>query len=260
VPHFNVSYSIHLRSPPLLLKRVANFKTHVGVAFGASSLLATVAVNAGLFSADQSPWYVSLGVIGGMLPDIDSDHSRPVKKLFTGLALCFVMLIWQVFEPILEPRSLAAVTAMAFAMVRYPALYVFQKMTVHRGVFHSLLAGLFFALILICIRHYMRGDSSFEAWLSGVFLLFGFLVHLILDEMFSVDLANGRMKRSFGTALKLYGYQNVSGSILMLSLSLGLFALAPSSAALFNAFNLIDWANAAEIGLQFDRMLRGVLG
>ena len=238
---------------------MANFKTHVSVALGASSLAAAVAVNGGLFDASQSPWYVLLGVAGGLLPDIDSDHSQPVKHLFIGLALCSASVTWWVWENSINQRILFAVVLMAFLLVRYAALYLFQKMTVHRGVFHSLLAGIFFALSLVCIERYLLRTSMLAAWLSGVFLLFGFLVHLCLDELFSVDLANGRMKKSFGTALKLYGYQNIPGSALLLSLAAGLLAIAPSAAPLCKAFRVIDWARATELGSQFGDALKGIL-
>ena len=239
---------------------MANFKTHVSVALSASSLAAALAVSGGLFDAAQIPWYVSLGVAGGMLPDIDSDHSRPVRHLFMGLALCGASAAWLALENNVSQRSLMVAVLMVFGLVRYAALYFFQKMTVHRGVFHSLLAGVFFALLLICANHYMLRASMLEAWLSGVFLLFGFLVHLCLDELFSVDLANGRMKKSFGTALKVYGYQNIPGSVLMLSLVAGLFAVAPSSAPLRKAFRLFDWSNATELSPQFGHALKCMLG
>lgn len=239
---------------------MANFNTHVSAALGASSLAAAMAVNGGLFDVSQSPWYVSLGVAGGMLPDIDSDHSRPVKHLFTGLALGSAGAAWLALENSVSQRSLMMTVLMVFVLVRYAALYFFQKMTVHRGVFHSLLAGAFFALLLVCAQYYMLQASMLEAWLSGVFLMFGFLVHLCLDELFSVDLANGRMKKSFGTALKVYGYQNIPGSVLLFGLVAGLFMVAPSSASLSKAFHLFDWAGATELSPQFGHALKCMRG
>ena len=35
-------------------------------------------------------------------------------------------------------------------------------------------------------------------------VILGFLSHLLLDEMFSVDLRGTRIKRSFGTAMKFW--------------------------------------------------------
>lgn len=235
---------------------MANFKTHVGVALSASTLAAAEAVNGGLFDVSQSLWYVSVGVAGGMLPDIDSDHSQPVKRLFNGLGIACAGLAWQALNNHLNPQMLALATLSFFGLMRYVALHFFQKMTVHRGVFHSLLAGVFFALLLICTSYYLMNFSKLEAWLSGAFLSFGFLVHLCLDELFSVDLANGRMKKSFGTALKLYGPQNLFGSIAMSGLAIGLFMIAPSSTPLRQAFHSADWRNVIELSAHFKHALK----
>lgn len=240
----------------ILFSLMANFKTHVGIALGASSLLATMSVNAGFINAAQSPWYVSLGLVGGMLPDIDASNSRPAKQLFTGLSLWCSSSVWLALEQSLEQRPLLMTTLTVFFTVRYLAAYAFQRVTVHRGVFHSLLAGVFFALLLTCVSHYGFKVPTLTAWLGGVFLLFGFFVHLCLDELFSVDLANGRMKKSFGTALKLYGYQNIPGSLLLLILSSGLFLAAPSSAPVYKAWRSSDWSRATDLLPQLNRLLR----
>ena len=39
--------------------------------------------------------------------------------------------------------------------------------------------------------------------MSGLFVSVGYVIHLALDEIYSVDLTGARVKRSFGTALKL---------------------------------------------------------
>lgn len=235
---------------------MANFKTHVGIAFSASSLMAAASVSAGLVDMAQSPWYVSLGVVGGMLPDIDASNSRPARQLFMGLALWCSSSVWLALEKSLEQRSLLMMTLTVFFTVRYLVAHAFQRVTVHRGVFHSLLAGVFFALLLTCSSHYAFGAPTLTAWLGGLFLLFGFLVHLCLDELFSVDLANGRMKKSFGSALKLYGYQNLSGSLALLILSGGLFFAAPSASAFCKAWRSSDWSRSTQLISQLDRLLK----
>ena len=237
---------------------MANFKTHVGIAFSASSLMAAASVSAGLIEVMQSPWYVSLGVVGGMLPDIDASNSRPARQLFRGLALWCSSSVWLALEQSLGQRLLLLMTLAVFFTVRYLLAHAFQRVTVHRGVFHSLLAGVFFALLLTCVSHYGFGVATLTAWVGGLFLLFGFLVHLCLDELFSVDLANGRMKKSFGTALKIYGYQNIPGSLLLLTLSGGLLFAAPSSAPLYKAWRLSDWSRTSDLISQLDRALKHV--
>jgi hypothetical protein len=45
-------------------------------------------------------------------------------------------------------------------------------------------------------------------WMRGLFataVMAGFASHLVLDEIWSIDLARLRLKNSFGTAVKLWG-------------------------------------------------------
>ena len=46
------------------------------------------------------------------------------------------------------------------------------------------------------------------AWLTGLFVLIGFITHLVLDEIYSVDIEGVSIKKSFGTALKLFDYRS----------------------------------------------------
>jgi hypothetical protein len=43
----------------------------------------------------------------------------------------------------------------------------------------------------------------------------GYLTHLILDEIYSVDVMDTRVKASFGTALKLFDYRHLGHSAVM---------------------------------------------
>ncbi len=45
------------------------------------------------------------------------------------------------------------------------------------------------------------------------FIFFCFLVHLLLDELVSLNALGISIKKSFGTALKLYDKHNIYGSI-----------------------------------------------
>lgn len=215
---------------------MANFNTHVTVAAMASTVAAAMAANVRLIDMIDAPWYILIGVIGGMLPDIDADNSTPVKRLFMLLAGLSCAGIWAVFKDSLSPQRLMTVVALTFFAVRYPLFFIFQKMTVHRGVFHSLLGAFFFGLLATCISHYFLEWSVLQAWLNGIFIVLGFIVHLCLDELFSVDLTNGRMKKSFGTALKLFNYKDIPASTLLLISVIALFIAAPSSSHLVEAW------------------------
>jgi hypothetical protein len=128
-----------------------------------------------------------------------------------------------------------------FIFVRHLVFRIFNHFTVHRGVFHSILAAIFFALLTICSSYYLLHCNALQAWLSGCFVAFGFIVHLVLDECYSVDLTNKRMKKSFGTALKLWNYKNLTASLLMALSVLALLSITPSAGELIRAYKKLNW-------------------
>ncbi|MCK5665174.1 MAG: hypothetical protein KAI17_16905, partial [Thiotrichaceae bacterium] len=95
-------------------------------------------------------------------------------------------------------------------------LALFKHFTVHRGTFHSLLGATSFSLFTVCITHYIFNHSIYFSWISGIFIGLGFITHLLLDEFYSVDLGNVQLKRSFGTALKLFSLLYLRESFAMM--------------------------------------------
>lgn len=68
-----------------------------------------------------------------------------------------------------------------------------------------------------------------HAWLCGVFVLLGFLVHLLLDEFYSVNLYGKKLlKSSFGTAFCLGNLNQPLGTVALYAAVIGLFLLCPS--------------------------------
>ena len=61
----------------------------------------------------------------------------------------------------------------------------------------------------------------------------GFLTHLILDEVYSVDVMDTRIKASFGTALKLFDYKHVGHSSAMAVAAVLVFLLTPPTKIFF---------------------------
>ena len=55
----------------------------------------------------------------------------------------------------------------------------------------------------------------------------GFLTHLILDEIYSVDVMDTRIKASFGTALKLFDYRHLGHSAAMAAATVLVFLVTP---------------------------------
>ena len=222
---------------------MANFNTHLTIATATSIGAALIPVNAHLIATADIPWLIFLGCLGGLLPDIDANNSRPVRLLFNVLALMGVASVLQVFKNTYEPYPLLLLVAGTYLFIRYVVFGLFNRLTVHRGVFHSVLAAVFFALLMTCISYHFLHWDVLNAWLNGVFIALGFIVHLLLDELYSVDLSNARMKNSFGTALKLFSHNNLTASALMAILTMMLYWMTPSSMPLVTAWKGTNWNN-----------------
>jgi hypothetical protein len=220
---------------------MANFKAHVSIAAAVSSVAALVAVDARLIDGADAPWLIFLGIIGGMLPDIDANNSKPVKLLFNALALLGVSAVWVIFRNSYAQQPLLLGAAATYVGIRYGLFNLFNSFTEHRGVFHSLLAAVFFACLMTCISFYFLQWDILHAWLNGLFVAIGFIVHLVLDELYSVDLSNTRMKKSFGTALKLFSYRNIPASALMTACTIVLYWLAPPPTPLLKVWQTAHW-------------------
>jgi heme A synthase len=136
---------------------MANFNTHLSIAAAASSGVALISVNVHLIAITDMPWLVFLGTVGGMLPDIDADNSRPVKLLFNVLALMGIAAALQVFEGKYISYQLLSIAGVTYLVIRYGVYALFNNLTVHRGVFHSLMAAVFFALLMTCVSYYFKG-------------------------------------------------------------------------------------------------------
>lgn len=220
---------------------MASFSTHLVVATVASASIAVLATSVQLIALKDSLEFIFLGIIGGLLPDIDSRHSKPAKLIFNTLGVLIAFTALWFYKSDYAIQYLVVIAISSFVFVRYIIFALFTRLTIHRGIFHSLLAAAFFALLSICISYYLLHCRVLQAWLGGCFVAFGFIIHLLLDECYSVDLANKRIKKSFGTALKLWNYKNLTASLIMALLTLLLYGIAPPAQTLITAYNTINW-------------------
>jgi hypothetical protein len=206
---------------------MADFKTHMIGAAAVSGIAATGLLLIGIAGNGAVAAYFVLGVVGGLLPDLDSDTSIPVRVAFTVLAIwtCFLLVFHLGHRYSLI--ELVALWAACYLAVRYGVFTLFAQITAHRGLFHSLPAAAAAALVTVLIAHRIFGQSAVEAWLCGAFVALGFLVHLLLDEIYSVDLMGAQLKRSFGTALNLGSASNPYGTAALYGVVAGLFYLSP---------------------------------
>ncbi len=63
--------------------------------------------------------------------------------------------------------------------------------------------------------------------MGGAIIFIGALTHLLLDELYSIDFAGNRVKRSFGTAMKLFDYKKPASAGLMTLVLVGTLYVAP---------------------------------
>ena len=207
---------------------MASFETHLTVATIGVGVLTVPLLSSGMIDTYEAILLLSLGVVGGMLPDIDSDNSIPVKIAFKVISLIFPLIIIFKFSADLALLKIVGLWIISSLILYMIFTYGFLKMTVHRGVFHTIGMGIVLGELLALFFIYALHINHTLSIFSGIYLTLGFIIHLILDEVYSVDLYNSRLKRSFGTALKLYDRKNIVGSLIVNILSIVLFFLLPN--------------------------------
>ena len=215
---------------------MAGFKTHIttssllGIAYGGAAYwqydvpLAACVLAGGLCS------------VSGMLPDLDSDSSVPLRESVAFAAAVVPMLMIDRFQQLGWPNeSIVLAGGLIYLVVRFGIAGIFKRYTVHRGMWHSLPAAMIAGLLtflIIC-------DAQLELRLykSGAVVL-GFLSHLVLDEMYSLQWQGGRwrLKRSFGTALKLWSRRSLWANISTYGKLILLVALAVGDPLLMDYF------------------------
>jgi membrane-bound metal-dependent hydrolase YbcI (DUF457 family) len=181
---------------------MAGFRMHITVSAACGVVYGGAAVQPLGFSSEAGSLAAGVTAVGGMLPDLDSDSGTPVRELF-GLAAAVVplLLVRRMMHAGMSPEGILATLLFAYVFIRYALSFAFKRFTVHRGMYHSIPAMLIAGLCVYIAYH--SPDRSIRILLAcGVML--GFLSHLILDEIYSVDWRGARpkLKSSAGSALK----------------------------------------------------------
>ncbi|QIK37850.1 metal-dependent hydrolase [Caldichromatium japonicum] len=206
---------------------MANFQTHlnVGILMSAGTVLALHL--GGLAGSAQIPLLFALGVAGSLVPDIDSTHSVPSHALFNVLGAALAFAVTLPLGGRFAPWVMLGLWCLVFVAVRYGVLRLFGWLTVHRGIWHSWLAAATAATATADLAYWLGGQRPEAAWLVGLMVGVGYLTHLVLDEIYSVNLFNVRINRSFGSALKPFSLRYPLGTFLMAVGLAGLILLAP---------------------------------
>jgi hypothetical protein len=206
---------------------MANFTTHIAVGTVVSGALATLTLAADVVAPENLIAVTMAGVLGSVLPDIDLKDSRPSKAMFAGLGIFFSFAVLFSFATKFSVAELWILWLGTLVLIRYGLHAAFHNLSIHRGIWHSILAALFSAGATSVVFYYVLGRHEGVSWLAGAFLFIGYLTHLILDEIYSVDVMDTRVKASFGTALKLFDRRYPYASLGMLAATAAVLSLTP---------------------------------
>lgn len=195
---------------------MADFNTHILGATVIVSLGATCCTKLlGLNMTDGLMLTVA-GLVGGILPDIDLKQSQPSRLLFSLLGL-IAALAWLFANlPSYSGLELWVGALAVYLVVRFPLWWLFHTIATHRGVFHSLIAAAMAGVLMCAIAWQFLNTTELQSWLLGIFMTAGYLIHLSLDEIYSVDFSGVKIRRSFGSALKPMDFQQIPASCLVL--------------------------------------------
>lgn len=235
---------------------MANFNTHFTVAAAASALLSGTLLSMEVVTPEQGVVAFVLGTLGGLLPDVDSAHSTSIKVGFSVLSLLGTIMLIFMNASTYSLIEMIVMSVLVFSGIRYGLLEVFRKISKHRGMFHSVPVALIWGILVAILMHFFFGLNSLISWVYGVMISFGYLVHLTLDETYSVDLGNRRVKKSLGTAFKFYrlktGTDKIQNLLIYASL-VGLMFVAPDTSLVIDAlFSHEAWLNFTEVLLPHD--------
>ncbi len=194
---------------------MAGYREHItvsgllGAAYGCASVF--------LFSYSlvQAAIAAVLTWIAGMLPDLDSESGKPMKELFgVTAALAPVMLQQNAHAMGVQGDRAMLFSLLAYGLVRYGGSFVLGKLTVHRGMFHSIPALVIAAELTFLAYH---SSELRVRVLMAVGVGLGFLSHLVLDEMYSVQWDGGkvRLAKSSGSAMKFFGASALPNAVAM---------------------------------------------
>lgn len=143
--------------------------------------------------------------VSGMLPDLDSDSGVPLRETTMFASAVVPMLLIDRLQDLGVRREMMVLGAgLVYLFIRFVVAGFFKRYTVHRGMWHSIPAAISVGLLAYLLMHSAQEDQRV---FKSMAVFTGFMVHLILDEIWSIEFGLGgpRLKKSFGTAMKFWG-------------------------------------------------------
>lgn len=192
---------------------MAGFSTHISV-----STAVGVGYGLWLHSQFELPWTTAavtggLCAVSGMLPDLDSDSGIPARETIGFTAAVVPMLLMNRFYHVgMNFEQMLLIGIPLYLFIRFGLGTLLKEFTIHRGMFHSIPAMLLAGFLTFLISD--SATTTLRA-LKGVAVSLGYLSHLVLDEIWSVEVSmtGTRLKSSSGTALKFFSKSPFANSM-----------------------------------------------
>ncbi|HVW39412.1 MAG TPA: metal-dependent hydrolase, partial [Pirellulales bacterium] len=180
------------------------FKIHIsgstilGVGYGAGALV--------LYNERLDTCLLATGLcsVSGMLPDLDSGPGIPLRESLSFAAAFVPMLLFDRARQMgWSHESMVLAGAAIYVAIRFGLGWFLRHYSVHRGIYHSIPVCLIFAGLAFLLCN--TGSLPLRYYKAGAVVI-GFMSHLILDEIWSVERSGVglHLKSSFGTAVKFY--------------------------------------------------------
>jgi len=223
---------------------MASFAQHVNTAVVISGITIAPLYSSSLIDINQSLALLFFGMIGGILPDIDLENSKPIQITSSILSIFIPLLAILTLLDSLSISKMLFIWLLSAMLLHFFIFRILLHFTIHRGVIHTIPMGVLFAQsINILFYHVLEFEQLFSL-LCGIFLFLGFIIHLLLDEIVSLNAFGMSFKKSLGTALKFYDKNNIIGSVLLYISIIILQVLYPTNfehiITIFNSFQNIN--------------------
>jgi len=191
---------------------LALFSTHINAAVVSSGFIIVPLHSSGFINVNESLGLLFIGIVSGVLPDIDSDNSKPVKYLFRFISIIIPLILLLIIDKKASLLYMILLWGLSGVILDVLFFKIILDYTKHRGIFHSIPMAILMGEIGFLLFEKVFGFSSRVATFGGFFVFYGYMIHLILDEIYSVNALGFRLKNSFGSALKLFSRDNLIGT------------------------------------------------
>ena len=194
------------------------YNTHITWSSVAGVGLGLVARTVYNVSLPQAAFGGVLCALGGVLPDVDSDSSRAFQRCMSTVSGAFSLLLanrLSFFD--IADEGVVMISAFAYFFIFYAIGGFVKKATAHRGMCHSIPFGVIAAEVIFILS---AGSTQLRLFKAAC-IFFGVMIHLTLDELASVNLiresspsrkSNSYYSNSYGSNRSGYQKQNSSSS------------------------------------------------